>query len=1414
MELDIKNRSFHVISGRLRMELYGLKNNPEIAQNFEGFFSTIDGIQFMKTNIITGKILLHYDENVIPLHELCYFIAKFEESLIRQVYEIQEVEEEHDEKDDSEAEISQYVAAASEFPQNHSTINTSQQVVGSILGYVPRSNWARPPDENRVPLPLALSVTGLGVLGLKQLLFGRSILARHPIPFYIAAALSVGTGYSFIKKRLKNLSKKNQRLHIDWLLTASALTLALIRENLVVLASLSLLQYLNWKNAKSVHQELMDQEFVSEEIESYSRKSSKMGFIGAAAAFALTRNPLVSLGILLAANPRPILTSTEYAWKHAEHVAKEHNQALPKNGSVYQLSKTKYVVFEEASLLVENGAIRKQIIPILGHFQGLHVSIVQNNSLSNPLSLEKEFKKYGVHYISYQNIGINDRDEVLIVVKEPRSLKNKVTSFYPYCTISQLSEVATTLQNGKELRKIMKRNMLLTRIWNLAGSIMAVPMMISAPLINLIGDALSLTFMAKAKKWTEKRFSPTSKDLATVKGDKGNIPWHTKTPQEILDFYQVEAYNGLSQEQVKRAVQQYGKNQLVARTKPHWLRTYFGQFKEFTTQVLAATAILSSLTGHLFDGLIMGSILLINAGIGTFQERKADRAVETMSQFVPPSCSVVRNGQIKEIEANDLVPGDIVELEAGDRIPADLRILQAWNLEVNESALTGESLPAQKRDEILNVQIPINDRTNMLYMGTHVTRGKCQAIVVQTGKSTEMGELLALLSEDEDHSTPLQNQVTAISKKFMKGALAVGAVVFVTGLLRGIPITEMITTSVALTASAIPEGLPITITIALTAGIFRMSNKQALVRKLSALETMGRTTVICSDKTGTLTKNEMTVKKLVTLHDELEVNGEGYNPSGMIEGMEEGKSKDVDQLLAIGLHCNDAELYQEDGHWNVKGDPTEGALLTLAAKSGMYKEKYKSWKRTGEIPFDSISGKMSVVCHEGDMEDQCYVMSKGSVEKLLQHCSYYQSNGNSYPLTEEIRQQIMSKNDSLASQALRVLGFAYRELGCFNGEIEDVDQDLIFVGMVGMIDPPKPEVKKSIAEAVKLGIKPVIITGDHPLTACSIAKQIGIYHDEKKVITGQELDLLSDEELTSIIEDVAIFSRVTPEHKLRIVKGFQEKGHIVAMTGDGVNDSPAIKKADVGIAMGRTGTQVTKETADIVLKEDHFGSIVDGVKEGRAIIGNIRKAIGCLLSGNLAEILVSAVAVMAGMPLPIVPVQILLMNMLTDALPAMVLAINPGKKMKDSNRQEIIDRDLYKQVITRGVILGVGSLGLFRWALGLGMTLTTARTVAFASLVSGQLIQTFSWRQQGSDESLNDLKKDKFLIGALGVSWLALLSVIYIPALSGIFKTASLPLGMWIPILLVAMASALVAKPLSKSWISRDSRSHELQAAA
>lgn len=1397
MELDIKKRSYHVISGRLRTELYGLKNNPDVALQSEKIFSSIKGILYIKTNIISGKILLHYDENIIPLDELCFLISKFEETLFKQSYGFNEVDE------DVEAETFSQVAATADFSTERVYGGSSRQsIVGSFLRSLPKNQRARAPADEQVPLPLALSVTGLGVLGIKQLFFGRSLLARHPVPFLIAAALSVGTGYSFIKKRLKKLSR-NPRMNIDLLLSASAFTLALIRENLVVLAGLSLIQYLNWKREKSVKNKLMDQEFVSEEIEAYSRRSARLGFIGAAAALAVTRNPLVSLGILLAANPRPITVSTEYAWKQAEHAANVNKQAIPINGSAYQLAQTKYIVFEDASLLTTNGTIRKECIPLITHLAGGKVAVVNNESKVNLTILEKNLLDFGVQLSSHHDMNINGREEVLVVVKDQAAKKNKVISFYPYCTIGQLSSIVKTMESSKDLQKIIKRNMLITRIWNFAGSIIAIPMFISAPLINLIGDALSLTFMSKAKNWTERRFASSCRKQENSTEEVSKIPWHTKSTEEILKFYKIDVYNGLTTEQVNQALPLYGKNQLVSKVRSHWLKTYLGQFKEFTTQVLGATALLSAFTGHLFDGIIMGTILLINAGIGAFQERKADRAVETMSQFVPPNCRVIRDGTLKEIAAYDLVPGDIVELEAGDRIPADLRIIQAWNLEANESALTGESLPVEKKELLLNESTPISDRTNMLYMGTHITRGKCLAIVVQTGINTEMGHLLSLLSEDENHTTPLQKQVTTISKKFMKGALVVGVIVFITGLLRGIPITEMVTTSVALTASAIPEGLPIIITFALTAGIFRMANKKALVRKLSALETLGRTTVICSDKTGTLTKNEMTVKRIVTIDQEFDVTGDGYNPEGTIVGLNQEVSEEVDQLLTISLHCNDSGLYQEDERWNIKGDPTEGALLALAAKRGMLKEHYNHWKRAGEIPFDSASGKMSVVCHEGKHEDQCIVMSKGSVEKLLQYCTHYQRSGKIYPLTDKIRQQLMAKNDTLASQALRVLGFGYRNLEKFNGKMSDVDQNLIFVGMVGMIDPPKPEVEKSIREAVELGIKPVMITGDHPLTALSIAKQIGIYDDKKKVITGQELDFLSDEELKAIIEDIAIFARVTPEHKLRIVTVLQEKGHIVAMTGDGVNDSPAIKKADVGIAMGQTGTQVTKETSDMVLKEDHFGSIVDGVKEGRTIIGNIRKAIGCLLSGNLAEIIVSAVAVMAGMPLPIVPVQILLMNMLTDALPAMILAINPGKKTKETKRQEIMDRTLYKQVITRGAILGAGSLGLFIWTLRMGMTLATARTVAFATLVAGQLIQTFSWRQAGSGETINDLKRDRFLVGALGVSWLSLLGVIYIPPLAGIFNTVPLHLWNWVPILLVSMASAILAKPVSNLWISR-----------
>jgi magnesium-transporting ATPase (P-type) len=599
-----------------------------------------------------------------------------------------------------------------------------------------------------------------------------------------------------------------------------------------------------------------------------------------------------------------------------------------------------------------------------------------------------------------------------------------------------------------------------------------------------------------------------------------------------------------------------------------------------------------------------------------------------------------------------------------------------------------------------------------------------------------------------------------------------------------------------------------------------MAKKNALIRKLSALETLGRTTVICTDKTGTLTKNEMTVKAIATVDRLWSVTGNGYEPIGSIEEMEPkevaaasnaliaGDQTSVHQdhpelhrLLEIGLLCNNSKLLQQEGRWSIKGDPTEGALLTLAAKAQMWQNEMPRWHRGTEVPFDSNTGKMSVVCRDSETDNQeCFIFSKGSIETIMRHCDWYQINGDIRPFTNEQKQMILLQNDKLAGDALRVLGFAYRPLHEHENEEEiGIDErDMIYVGMVGMIDPPKSEVSDNIHEVIQLGVKPVMITGDHPITAIAIAKQLGIYNGTQKVLSGQELEHLSDEELKQIVEEVSIFARVTPQHKLRIVKALQSCGHIVAMTGDGVNDIPAIKQANIGIAMGQTGTEVTKQTAVMVLKEDHFGSIVEGVKEGRTIISNIRKALGCLLTGNLSEILVTSIAVIIGLPIPFVPIQILLMNLLTDAVPAMVLAVNPGNKQKQSKRLDIVDKDLYQKVVTKGAFLGIGSLGLFAASLAVGVPLMTAQSIAFAALVSGQLIQTFSWRQEGSEESVRDWTKDRFLLGALGMSWLALIAVLYIPPLSAFFHTTALPLQYWIPIIAVAGSVSILSKMVLK----------------
>ncbi|MGE7633465.1 HAD-IC family P-type ATPase [Bacillus paramycoides] len=1499
----LKTRFIRSLPGRIRIEIYKLKYNKNMANLILDRFSQAEGIYQVSPSISTGRALITFDINKTSLHNICKIIQLIEEQVTKR--------------------------------KKSSTNNSDEkkELIDCSSSVVSRNNDTvhRKKDEG-VPLPLALSVVGLGAFGIKQLFMGRSALARSPGLFYVSGALSVVTGYPFLKRGFKKMVA-SKKVNSDLVLGVGTLALALARENIVVLAGLSLLNYLNWKRSQAninEENEAYKENLLSPEIKAYSEKQSKWGMIFGGATWAFTRNPLRGMAVLLAANPKPAVSSAEYAWRQGDLVARERGYVIPSGGSLSQLSRTKTIVLDDTSRIfqasaegmscisqdehegqvwctvaslieksehvwkeevvqraaqtgrtlrkafevqVENEGIKGEIQGITSFFgskdfaerngvdisayeleakrlekEGFQVQYVAKNKeclgllVGSKVTIIPEFKEVvnGLHENKWSigvlqnslhvnrsilsHYGVDDswqQGDAVERVKLLRSNGEEVlfatdqNTDFPSISFEEIKNISQSTAYANRINMLVNEHFRAAKVWNVVGEMLAVWSIFTAPVIALFANALSLTFLSRAKRMSEKIFSygelskMDSSQPKVIPAKQDQIPWYTFNQEKVMNRLQVEKQYGLSNAQVNMRKEEYGMNQIEPKPSVPWIVSFMGQFKEFTSLILLGAAGLSVISGGWFDGLAMGTILVVNAIIGTLQERKAEKVVEALNQFRAPICKVIREEAEIEISSSELVPGDIVCLEAGDRVPADLRVVNSWNLEINEAMLTGESLPVEKKADAVLEECSLAERNNMLFMGTSVTRGKAVAIVVETGMRTEMGYMISLMKGEETEPTPLQQKVTSISKTFIKGAFVAGGLVLVAGLLRGLPITQMITTSVALTASAVPEGLPIMITIALSAGIFRMQKQNALVRKLSSLETLGRTTVICSDKTGTLTKNEMTVKVIATPNRLWSVTGDGYEPVGTIADVTSSKvaaavdteieeaiyhktenvpleNPDLARILQIGVLCNNSKLEQEDDLWVVKGDPTEGALLSLASKAGALQEGMASFERHHEEPFDSETKIMSVVCKESNAEE-LYKFSKGSVEAILTRCKWYQDNGQIYPLCDKQKEVILQQNEEFAKQALRVLGFAYS-----NGESDD----LTFVGLVGMIDPPKPEVEESIREAIELGVKPVMITGDHPTTAISIAKQTGIWNREDRVLTGLEIDNMTDEELKEVVKSTSVFARVTPAHKLRIVTAFQSDGQIVAMTGDGVNDTPAIKKANIGIAMGQTGTEVTKEAADLILKKDHFGSIVEGVKEGRTIIGNIRKAVGCLLTGNLAEVLVTSAAVIAGMPIPLVPIQILLMNLITDALPAMILAVNPGNKTKQTKRQDIVDKDLYKKVITRGVLLGVGSLAVFGISLAVGVPLPVAQTSAFAALVAGQLIQTFSWRQEGSEETIRDWSKDRFFITALGTSWLVLLSAIYVPPLARIFHTVPLTLTQWIPVLLVAGTVSQIAKPI------------------
>ncbi len=798
--------------------------------------------------------------------------------------------------------------------------------------------------------------------------------------------------------------------------------------------------------------------------------------------------------------------------------------------------------------------------------------------------------------------------------------------------------------------------------------------------------------------------------------------FYNRTVPETLAEFGVDPHQGLDEAEVSRRREQHGPNVLPSSTGESWIKILISQFTELMVLVLLVAAVISLLLGDVKDTIIILAIVVLNALLGFFQEYRAEQALAALSAMQVPQVRVRRGGHVQHVSAIDLVPGDIVLIEAGDSVPADGRLIEAVNLQVVEAAMTGESNPSQKESETLSGKVALADRHNMVFMGTAATYGRGELVVTATGLKTELGNIAAMLQGVEETRTPLQARLESLGKILAAAAVALVVVVFIAGVLRGNPIEEMLLTSISLAVAAIPEGLPAVITISLSLGASRMVKRHALIRRLPAVETLGSVTVICSDKTGTLTRNEMTTT-LIALpgHDDIRVTGVGYQPVG--EFMVDGKrlhvvnDSDLARFLKAAALCTDAYVNQEgeDGAWSVVGDTTEGALLVAARKAGWSREQLEDdLPRVAELPFSSERKAMTTV-HElrgpfaADLfEDVPYVaFIKGAPDGLVGWAVHEQSPAGPVPLTPERRKAWLDKINAMAADGLRVMGIAYRNLERLpDGKTvqpEEIERDLTLLGLAGIVDPPRAEAARAVEVARHAGIRPIMITGDHKLTAESIARQLGILRDGQHALSGADLDAMDDAALRGAVLDVSAYARVSPEHKLRVVEALQSHGQIVAMTGDGVNDAPALKQADIGVAMGITGTDVSKGAADMVLTDDNFASIVSAVEEGRTIYDNIRKFIRYLLSTNAGEIVTMFIGLLAGLKVPLLAIQILWINLVTDGLPAIALGFEPAeegvmRRPPRHPRQNIFAEGVGFHIIWVGIFLGIITLGGYLWA--------------------------------------------------------------------------------------------------------------------
>ncbi len=854
-------------------------------------------------------------------------------------------------------------------------------------------------------------------------------------------------------------------------------------------------------------------------------------------------------------------------------------------------------------------------------------------------------------------------------------------------------------------------------------------------------------------------------------------PWHAVDVSDIEQLLNTSLASGLSETEANTRLEKYGPNVLPSGKK----RTLFDRLKDQLIDplvlLLIAASVISAFIGEVVDATAIIVIVVINTIIGVYQEYKAEQALEALKKLSAPVVKVVRDGVVKRVPADALVPGDVILLEAGDKVPADARLVEVFDLMVDESVLTGESQPVFKVSEPMPEDTPVPDRKNMVYMGTVVLKGRAKAVVVATGTATELGKIALSLTEIEEEKTPLQKKMAEFSAKLTLITLVIVVLVFAVGFWRagshGIKaIVDNFMVAVSLAVAAVPEGLPAVMTLVLAVGVLEMARENAIVKRLAAVETLGSTTEICTDKTGTLTKNEMTVRFVKTPSGGYaRVTGEGYEPVGEIEGKD---TPELQWILKISALCNDAWLYRdEEGRWVIEGDPTEGALLVLAVKGGVdIEELRRKCPRIGEIPFDSVRKMMTTINRCGN---DVYAFSKGAVESVLKVSTRIQVGEEVREITDDDIREILNSAEEMAGRALRVLAFAYKPLE--SAEMEDVESEMIFVGLVGMMDPPRPEVPDAIRTCKTAGVRVAMVTGDHPITAVAIAREIGLIEDgEEEVITGKDLERMGDDELLEVVERVKVFARVTPEHKLRIVNALKARKHIVAMTGDGVNDAPALKRADIGVAMGMRGTEVAKEAADLILLDDNFATIVKAIRRGRIIYDNIRKFVQFLLSCNLGEVAIVFLSEVIGWGSPFRPIHLLFLNLLTDSFPAIALGVEGPERdvMKRPPRnpeEPLLDRRMSYMMLVTATLITLTILGVY-WVVKYKIGLAgVASTATLATLIIAEVIRAYPVRSEKDWVLFTPRMFSNMSLNlATLISIALLLAAMYVPGLNEVMK--------------------------------------------